>query len=293
MFFTATAGNVEGKSSETHFRMVLAEAISIARNLLAGNDVGCRGTSAPDYRNKERRDACSRQWLYSSWRTHQYLRNESHKRRHAGLFPPPPVSCVAGYLLRALDPVGSLASSTLLLAPSARAQFNSLNGRYLSGVHRKSQQRAHEVPSVATAGAWVHMQQAESRVSHNLQNMRVAADEQARTQSADFLPGSSVVIARIPADVGHVDGNAITVPDKIFGKIGTEFGTIHVAVNAPDWPERSETVQNIDRPEIACVPDLVAFAEMAENGVVQKSMCVGEQPDSHSSAYAVYLSHDL
>jgi hypothetical protein len=34
------------------------------------------------------------------------------------------------------------------------------------------------------------------------------------------------------------------------------------------------------------VPDLVAFGEMTENSVVQKSVCVGEQTDSHSSAYA-------
>ena len=34
------------------------------------------------------------------------------------------------------------------------------------------------------------------------------------------------------------------------------------------------------------MPNIVAFGEMPENSIVQKSVCVGEQPDSHSSAYA-------
>jgi hypothetical protein len=143
------------------------------------------------------------------------------------------------------------------------------------------------VPSVVTPGAWIHMKQAERPVAHYLQNMRVSADEQARQQAAEFFPCPPVVIARTPADVRHIDGNALAIPGKIFRKIDTEFRAIEIPVNAPDWPERPESIQNFDRPEVAGVPNLVAFAEMAENSVVQESVCVGEQPDSHSPAYAL------
>jgi hypothetical protein len=134
------------------------------------------------------------------------------------------------------------------------------------------------------------MRQAERRVAHYLQNMRVTANEQARQQAADFFPCPPVVIARIAADVRHVDGNALAIPRKIFRKIDTEFRTIDIPVNAPDWPKSLEPIQNLDRPEVAGVPNLVAFAEMAENSVVQKSVCVGEEPDSHSPAYALPVS---
>ena len=101
-----------------------------------------------------------------------------------------------------------------------------------------------------------------------------------------FLPCAPIVIAGIPSDVRHVDCHALAIPNKILGNFSTEFRTVNIPVNSPDWLEGPEPVQNLDRPEVACVPNLVAFGEMPENSVVQKPVCVGEQPDSQSSAYA-------
>ncbi len=136
------------------------------------------------------------------------------------------------------------------------------------------------------ARAGVHVEKLERGISYYLQDVRVAADEQPRLVTAKFLYCPPVIIARIPADMGHVDADTLAIPNEIRGKVSTEFSTIDIPVNAPDWPEGSEPIENLDRPEVAGVPNLVAFGEMPENGVVQKSMCVGEQPDSHSPAYA-------
>jgi hypothetical protein len=35
------------------------------------------------------------------------------------------------------------------------------------------------------------------------------------------------------------------------------------------------------------MPNLIAFRKVAEHGVIQKTVCVGQQPDSHSPAYAL------
>jgi hypothetical protein len=136
------------------------------------------------------------------------------------------------------------------------------------------------------ARAGVHVEKLERGISYYLQDVRVTADEQPRLVTAKFLYCPSVIIARIPADVGQVDADALAIPNEILGKVSTEFSAVNIPVNAADWPEGSEPIQNLDRPEVACMPNLVAFGEMPENGVVQKSMCVREKPDSHSPAYA-------
>ena len=130
------------------------------------------------------------------------------------------------------------------------------------------------------------MKQAERRITHYLQNMRMTADEQLGMEAADSLPCAPVVIARIPADVRHVDGDTLAIPDELLGKISTQFRTVNIPVYAPEQPESPEPIENVDSPEVARVPDLIAIGEMPEHGVVQKSVRVGEQSDSHSSAYA-------
>ena len=173
------------------------------------------------------------------------------------------------------------ASDDGLLSPT-RTQLDCLHVGYLSGFHSKSQQGPDEVPSVVAAGAGIHVNQSERLVTHDFQNVRVAADEQARPQPTDFLPGPTVVIAGIPADMGHVDVEALAYPNEIFRQVIAERSAIDVAVNTTHGFECSEAIQHFARSEIARVPHLVAFGEVTEDSVIQKAVGVGQQPDSHS-----------
>ena len=142
------------------------------------------------------------------------------------------------------------------------------------------------MPSVVAASAGIHVNEAERLVAHDLQDVGVTADEQTRPQPLDFLPRTAVVIAGVSSDVGHVDCDALAIPNEVFGNFKTELRTVNISINTTDWLEGPEPGENVDRPEVARVPDLVALGEMPENSVVQKSVCVGEQTDSHSPAYA-------
>jgi hypothetical protein len=110
----------------------------------------------------------------------------------------------------------------------------------------------------------------------------VTADEQTRAEPPAFLTGAPVIVAGIPADMGHVDGDAIAFPGEIGPQISAEFSTINVPVNAAHGFEGSETIQHCERTEISCVPHLVAFGEVIENGVIQKAMSIRKQSDAHS-----------
>ena len=75
----------------------------------------------------------------------------------------------------------------------------------------------------------------------------------------DLLPGATVVIAGIPADVRHVHVEALAFPNEILGQIGAEFRPVNVPVNSPDRLEASETIQHFSCPEVSRMPHLVAF----------------------------------
>jgi hypothetical protein len=168
----------------------------------------------------------------------------------------------------------------------AGSQLDGLDAGNPAAFDSETQDRPEVMPAIVAASAGIHVNEAERLVAHDFQDVGVTADEQTRPKPLEFLPRTPVVIAGVPSDVGHVNCNALTIPNEILGNFRTEFRTVNIAVNAPDRSEDPEPIQNLDRPEVAGVPDLVAFGEMPENSVVQKSVCVGEQPDSHSSAYA-------
>ena len=130
------------------------------------------------------------------------------------------------------------------------------------------------MPSVVAAGPGIHVNKSERLVAHDSQDVGVAADEQVRPQTTDFLPGSPVVIARISSDVGHVDGDVLAFPGQILREAGAEFRPVHVPVNSPNRFEGSETIQDLGCPEVSRVPHLVAFREVTEDGVIQEPVGV-------------------
>jgi hypothetical protein len=109
------------------------------------------------------------------------------------------------------------------LSSATRTQLDRLHAGYLPGFHGKSQQRSNQMPSVVAAGAGIHVNEAERLVAHHFQDVGVAADEQVRPQPTDFLPGPTVVVAGIPADGRHVDGDTLAFPKEILGNLSAEF----------------------------------------------------------------------
>jgi hypothetical protein len=135
------------------------------------------------------------------------------------------------------------------------------------------------------AGAWIHVNEAERLVAHYFQDVGMTADEQTRTKPPDLLSCTPVVIARITPDVRHVNTDALAIPKEILRNFSTEFCAVDIPVNAPGRPEGLEPIQNLDLPEVTRMPNLIAFGEVQENRVVEKSVGVGEQPDSQFPAY--------
>jgi hypothetical protein len=168
----------------------------------------------------------------------------------------------------------------------AGSQLDCLDAGDFAAFDLETQKRPDVMPAVVAASAGIHVNETERLVAHDLQYVGVTADEQTRPQPLDFLPRTAVVIAGVSSDVGHVNCDALAIPNEVFGNLETELRTVNISINTADWLEGPELGEKVDRPEVSRVPDLIALGEMPENSVVQKSVCVGEQTDSHSPAYA-------
>ncbi len=88
-------------------------------------------------------------------------------------------------------------------------------------------------------------------------------------------------MARVAADVGHIDADTFAVPGKIFGELGADFGAIDVAENAAGGFEGAQLIENFGWAEITRVPEFIAEGEVGEDGGIEKAVCVGEEADAH------------
>jgi hypothetical protein len=99
-----------------------------------------------------------------------------------------------------------------------------------------------------------------------------------------FFSCPRVVIARIAANVRHIDANALTLPGEILRQLGAQLRVVNVPVDPAQGFKVSQSIKDFLRPKISRMPDLITLSGLTEDRVIQKSMRVGKQPDSHSQS---------
>jgi len=72
---------------------------------------------------------------------------------------------------------------------------------------------------------------------------------------------------------------------QIFGQFGPNFGAVNVAIDSAEWLEAFQLAEKFGSSEIACVPELIAFGEVAKDGIVEEAVGIGEKTDSQGSWY--------
>ena len=70
-------------------------------------------------------------------------------------------------------------------------------------------QGAYLMPALQAGGSWVDMQQTQTRVTLNLQDVAVPADEERRRVGIDGVSYMSIVMSWIAADVSHQHAGAL------------------------------------------------------------------------------------
>ena len=83
--------------------------------------------------------------------------------------------------------------------------------------------------------------------------------------------------------MGHEDAQTVAFPGEAGGKVGSDFRSVDVAIDASDGFEGSESVEDFGWAEVARVPEFVACGEVGKDGFVEEAVSVGEQTDSQVS----------
>ena len=86
-----------------------------------------------------------------------------------------------------------------------------------SMIDGQTHQGAHLVPSLQASSTRVDMQQSQARVTLNLQDVAVPADEERRRVGIDGVSYMSIVMSWIAADVSHKHLHALDVEGKDLG----------------------------------------------------------------------------
>jgi hypothetical protein len=148
------------------------------------------------------------------------------------------------------------------------AHLDDLKIFYVPAVDLETQHRPHLVEPADACRAWIHVQQSKLFVEHDLQDMRVPADEQLWRIHRDFLPDRLVVFPGIAADVRDPDVDAFANEPVVQRKLEPRLVVIDIAI---DRAKRLYLFQGIGHRQIADIagmPDLVGLGRIGKYPVV-------------------------
>ena len=105
--------------------------------------------------------------------------------------------------------------------------------------------------------------------------MGVPGDEEFRVHGLDFLHRPRIVAARIAADVGHQHPDALAFEGEELGVDAARQSAVDVAAHGFQRFEGGDPVGQLDRADVARVPEFVDVPEEIHQGFVEGAVGVG------------------
>lgn len=137
---------------------------------------------------------------------------------------------------------------------------------YLTFVNAHPECRPHELPALQPSRSWVDGEKAILRVIHDLEDMRMAADENIRSVQAYYRLNISLIMPRIASDMGHQYLLPFAVKKLCLGTFVAYFLRVTVSVHPDEGLERGDFMDEVQpSAEVSCVPDFIdGFKELPE-----------------------------
>ena len=111
-------------------------------------------------------------------------------------------------------------------------------------------------------------------VVHHAQDMRVPADEQARPHGPDAVDDVRGVVARVAADVGHQHGDLLAREGQKLRVDAAREAAVDVARDGAQGLEGGDAVGQLERADVARVPDFVYVTEKLPQPLVERAVRV-------------------
>lgn len=136
---------------------------------------------------------------------------------------------------------------------------------------------AHLVPALQARGAGVDVEQAQLLVVLHPEDMAVPADEEAGRAGIDLLADAGGVAAGVAPNVRHQHLGTLAVPAKLDGEHASQVASVAIAADGPQRAELLEALGQLERTDVAGVPNLVARLEVLQVAVVPITVGVAQQ----------------
>ncbi len=102
---------------------------------------------------------------------------------------------------------------------------------YVIAFDGKPYQCTYLMPALPSCGTGVHVQALQGFVEHDLEDMRMTADKQLRTQFPEPVFYTGGIFARVTADMLHVHFYFFAGKEQFFGVVAADIIAIDIAVN--------------------------------------------------------------
>lgn len=163
-------------------------------------------------------------------------------------------------------------------------QRNHLKVFKRASVYGEPYQCAVFMPSLQACRTGIDVQQIERLVEFNFKYVRVSADEELWRHGIYRASYACVIVARIASDVLHEHFGVLTFPSQSLPEHAPQVAPVAVAVDGSESAEFCQLLCHFKRPDVACVPYLIARLEVFQVFVVLVGVCV---------AYYSYAFHSL
>ncbi len=130
------------------------------------------------------------------------------------------------------------------------------------------------MPAVFTCCSRVHVEALQFFIVHDLQDMRMPADEELRFVRHYFFFGFGVIPGRVAADMPDQYLYRLTVEHNLFGKIVADGCIIDIAIHTPYQGKTCPEFFSHTRSEIPGMPYFVAVSDMFKNRFIKVAVCV-------------------
>ena len=136
--------------------------------------------------------------------------------------------------------------------------------------------RAHFVEAVFAGCTRIDVEGVVAAVVNDLQDVRVARDDQVRAVLPDGVEKRRGIASRIAADVGHQHRDLLAREAGRFGPREAGGVVVDVAVDGVQGFEGGDAVGQFDRADVARVPQFVHLGEEVAERRVEQAVRVGE-----------------
>jgi hypothetical protein len=167
--------------------------------------------------------------------------------------------------------------AAIILQSDSSAHLHYLQIPNLPLIQRQPDKRPDLVPTLLSACAGIDVEKTEFFIGHYFQDVGVTANEQSagrRIGLQDFAY-SRIVLAGIASDMCHKYGYAVAFKTKVLRHFPADYGVVYVPIYAPQGLERPQPVDDVHGADIAGVPYFIAFGEVLEDFLVEKTVGVG------------------